>query len=116
MKFFATPLITLTLCLGALGAAVQMRAPHGKASGVERCPSAYIVTTQLIQAGGITVNRSTYACPDNALREAAQTPLPTTKKIPRHTFDRRGTLGARNAAECRNPAPECQCSQSCEHS
>ncbi|KAL5480352.1 hypothetical protein ACEPAI_1622 [Sanghuangporus weigelae] len=113
MKLLATPLISLTLCLGALGATVQMRAPHGgKASGVEKCPSAYIVTTQLIQAGDTTVNRSTYACPDNSLRSAAQTPLPSTKKIPKQSFGRRGAFEARNAAECRNPAPECQCSQS----
>ncbi|EJD00474.1 uncharacterized protein FOMMEDRAFT_148242 [Fomitiporia mediterranea MF3/22] len=116
MKLLATPLITLTFCLGALGATIQMRAQGGakaaKAAGVERCPSAYIVKTQLIQAGDITVNRSTYACPDNSLREAAQTPLPSTKNIPKQHFGKRAAFDARNAAECRNPAPECQCGQS----
>ena len=82
--------------------------------GRQKCPTAYVVSTQLIQAGDITVNRSTYACPDNGLREAAQTPLPSSKKIPKQHFGRRGALEGRNAVECRNPAPECQCGQSCK--
>ncbi|PAV14991.1 hypothetical protein PNOK_0954400 [Pyrrhoderma noxium] len=111
MKFFATPLITLTFCLSVLGATIQIRAPGGKTSkvaGTERCKSAYIVKTQLIQAGDITVNRTTYACPDDSLRQELQTPLPSSKKIPSHSFG----LGKRNAAECRTPSPECQCGQS----
>lgn len=115
MKFFATPLITLTFCLGALGATIQMRAPSGnKAIGWVKCPSAYVVTTELIQAGSVSVNRSTYACPDNSLREAAQVTLPSTKKISQQSLAARSTLEARNAAECRNPSPECQCGQSCK--
>ncbi|KAI5122262.1 hypothetical protein M0805_007126 [Coniferiporia weirii] len=115
MKFFAAPLVTLVFCLGALGASIQMRTSKGSqggsTSGLTRCPTAYVVTTQTIQVGSISVNRSTFACPDSSLRQALQTPPPSSKKISTSSFGKRSLLEERNAAECRNPSPECQCGQ-----
>ncbi|THH09952.1 hypothetical protein EW145_g1646 [Phellinidium pouzarii] len=115
MKFFATPLVTFIFGLGALGATIrsnQGSTANTKNSGLDRCPTAYVVSTQIIQAGSISINRSTYACPDDSLRQALQTPPPASKNISSNAFGRRELVQKRNAAECRNAAPECQCGQS----
>jgi len=129
MKFFAaTPLVSLVFCLGALGASVQMRGTSKSTSnipnsGLDRCPTAEVVSTQIIQAGSISVNRTTYSCPDSSLRESLQSPPANAKQLPKSAFGQKkrdasaqfdGTglsrmFAQRNAAECRNPAPECQC-------
>lgn len=99
-----------------------------KNSGLDRCPTAEVVTTQLIQAGSITVNKTTYSCPDSSLRESLQQPASNAKKLPKSAFGQKKRqfdypidgsglsrmFAERNAAECRNPAPECQCGTDCK--
>jgi len=121
MKFLATPLTTLVLCLGVLGATIQVRQPSGssstqKVSAKDKCPTAQVVTTQTINIGnGLSINRTTFACPDQSLRQASQTPPPASKQIPTNVVGKRDSIFAafekRNAVECRTPAPECQCGQ-----
>lgn len=143
MKFLATPLTTLVLCLGVLGATIQVRKPAGssssmlfhcsqatsylsphviatKVSAKDKCPTAQVVTTQTINIGnGLSINRTTFACPDQSLRQASQTPPPASKQIPTNVVGKRDSIFAafekRNAVECRTPAPECQCGQDCEY-
>jgi len=119
MKFFATPLITLVLTLGALGASIQVRNSPSSSlasnpqSGLAKCPTSQIVTTQTIKVGNNEINRTTFACPDNSLRAASQTTPNVSKALPTSAFTnvKNATLPKRNAAECRTAAPECQCGQ-----
>ena len=88
-------------------------------SAKDKCPTAQVVTTQTINIGnGLSINRTTFACPDSSLREASQAPPPPSKQIPTNVVGKRDSIFAafekRNAVECRNPAPECQCGQDCE--
>ncbi|KLO16867.1 hypothetical protein SCHPADRAFT_901185 [Schizopora paradoxa] len=113
MKFFgSSPLASFVFLLGAgsaLGATIYDRASSAapkQVSAKDKCPTAKVVTTTTIQVGNAQVNRTTFACPDDSLRQASQNPPPSTKQLPTGSFARR------NAAECRNPAPECQCGQS----
>lgn len=78
------------------------------------------MTTQTINIGnGLSINRTTFACPDQSLRQASQTPPPASKQIPTNVVGKRDSIFAafekRNAVECRTPAPECQCGQDCEY-
>ena len=73
-----------------------------------------MVQTQIIQVGSHSINRTTFACPDNSLRQAAQTPPPASKQIPTSVLGKRNPFEKRNAAECRTSAPECQCGQDCK--
>ena len=90
-------------------------------SAKDKCPTAQVVTTQTINIGnGLSINRTTFACPDSSLREASQAPPPPSKQIPTNVVGKRDSIFAafekRNAVECRNPAPECQCGQDCKFS
>jgi len=113
MKFFSSPLVSAVLFLSAssaLGAAIYDRAAAAKpktVSALDKCPTAQVVTTTTIDiGGGHSINRTTFACPNDSLRQASQNPPASTKQLPTSSFARR------NAAECRTAAPECQCGQS----
>ncbi|KAI5122258.1 hypothetical protein M0805_007122 [Coniferiporia weirii] len=100
MKSVTTSLLVLALSLGAFGANLHVRTPGF--SGTDKCPSAQVVSTSTYVVDGHEIQRQTFTCPDGSLTKAAS----TGKTIPRSAFEKR------NAAECRNPAPECQCGTS----
>ncbi|KAI5117700.1 hypothetical protein M0805_007769 [Coniferiporia weirii] len=100
MKSVTTSLLILALSLVAFGANLHVRTPGS--SGTDNCPSAQVVSTSTYVVDGHEIQRQTFTCPDGGLTKAAS----TGKTIPRSAFEKR------NAAECKNPAPECQCGTS----
>ena len=99
MQLITVPLIVLALSLGANGANLRSRAQA--VSGLQKCPSAQIVSTSTITADGHEITRQTFSCPE--LGALAQGTALAGETVVRSLFDKR------SAAECHTPSPECQC-------
>ncbi|THH09946.1 hypothetical protein EW145_g1650 [Phellinidium pouzarii] len=104
MKPFITSLLVLSaLSSGVLGANLHVRAPPF--SGKDKCPSAEVVSSSNFTVNGHVIQRQTFSCPDGSLTK--REPVSSSSRMIRSN-----PLEKRNAAECRTPAPECQCGQS----
>ncbi|EJD00462.1 uncharacterized protein FOMMEDRAFT_148236 [Fomitiporia mediterranea MF3/22] len=106
MKLLSASLLVLSLSLGSFGARLVERS---KFSAKEKCPSAVQVASTTINANGIEIVRQSFYCPDGSLVKAG-VPVGNGKTFASSALERR------NAAECKTPAPECQCGTafSCE--
>jgi len=108
MKFLSSQLLSVVLLGATAASAASVLSRRGAGiSSLEVCPTAQVVQTQLIQVGEHTVNHTTFACPDTSLRKTPSKKRSSARSFPGgfQAFEKR------NAAECRTPAPECQCGQ-----
>ncbi|KAL5514106.1 hypothetical protein ACEPAG_2867 [Sanghuangporus baumii] len=72
--------------------------------GIGSCPSAIEVNSTIVNANGNAIQSTTFRCLIGGLTTRA-----SMTSQPRKSFNDRSELLRRNAAECKNPAPECQC-------
>ncbi|OCB91585.1 hypothetical protein A7U60_g1156 [Sanghuangporus baumii] len=72
--------------------------------GLTDCPSVAVVDSVTINVNGNGIQSTTLKCMDADLSERA-----ATHSRPRNLLSGPSDLLRRNAAECKTPAPECQC-------
>ncbi|KAL5480359.1 hypothetical protein ACEPAI_1629 [Sanghuangporus weigelae] len=72
--------------------------------GLADCPSVAVVDSVTINVDGNEIQSTTFQCMDADLSERA-----VTHSLPRSLLSSPLDLLRRNAAECKTPAPECQC-------
>ncbi|KAL5500991.1 hypothetical protein ACEPAH_9378 [Sanghuangporus vaninii] len=112
MRRLSVYALFLSYSFGSLATTLDLRAvqSHGLAS----CPSAIEVNSTIINANGNEIQSRTFICPDDSLSTHAA----MTSQL-RKLFNGPSELLRRNAAECKTPAPECQCGLqsgcSCSH-
>ena len=97
-------LLLLIPSLSGIAEAVNSKVLQGR--GLSSCPSAVLVNSTTINVDGNEIQRATFSCPEG---ESFARTNGRERNSPSTPF---GHL-RRNAAECRTPAPECQCGLQC---
>ncbi|KAL5480357.1 hypothetical protein ACEPAI_1627 [Sanghuangporus weigelae] len=100
MRLLAVYALFLSYSFGSFATTLDLRAvqSHRLAS----CPSAIEVNSTIVNSNGNEIQSRSFICLDDS-SHAAMT------SQPRKSFNGPSELLRRNAAECKTPAPECQC-------
>ncbi|OCB91587.1 hypothetical protein A7U60_g1158 [Sanghuangporus baumii] len=102
MRLLAVYALFLSYSFGSLDTTLDLRAVQS--DGLASCPSAVEVNSTIINANGNEIQSRTFICLDDSLSTHA-----ATTSQPRKSFNSPSELLRRSAAECKTPAPECQC-------